>query len=201
MLGLIGRRAADTRIIGPRVYIRPPLRSDEDAWVHIRRISRSFLEPWEPSWPSDATSSNGFRRRLKRFKEDWDAGLGYAFFIFGVESDVLLGGITLTNLRRGVSQSGSIGYWIGQPYARQGFMAEAIQLVLDYAFSQLDLHRVEAACLPSNEASRALLLKSGFRQEGLAREYLCIAGKWQDHVTFGVLRGDKRPAVAADYET
>ena len=80
-------------------------------------------------------------------------------------------------------------------------MAEAIQLVLDYAFSQLDLHRVEAACLPSNLASRALLLKSGFRQEGLAREYLCIAGKWQDHVTFGVLRADKRPAIQVAYET
>jgi len=200
MLGLIGRRPPATRIIGPRVHIRPPMRGDQDAWIEIRRDSRAFLEPWEPTWPTDATSPTGFRRRLRRFTGDWETGHGHAFFVFENAEDRLVGGITLSNVRRGVSQSASVGYWIGKPYARQGYMAEALQLTMDFAFSHLDLHRLEAACLPSNEASRKLLLKAGFRQEGLAREYLCIAGRWQDHVTFGVLRNDPRPSVRVTYE-
>ena len=200
MLGLIGRRPPATRIIGPSVHIRPPARGDQEAWIEIRRDSRAFLEPWEPTWPADATSATGFRRRLRRFTGDWDTGHGHAFLIFENAEDRLVGGITLSNVRRGVSQSASVGYWIGRRFARRGYMAEALQLAMDFAFSHLDLHRVEAACLPSNEASRKLLLKAGFRHEGLAREYLCIAGRWQDHVTFGILRTDPRPSVPVTYE-
>ena len=72
-------------------------------------------------------------------------------------------------------------------------MTEAVGCVLDYAFDTLKLHRVEAACLPSNEASRRLLQKCGFREEGLARQYLKINGRWCDHVTYGILQSDLRP--------
>lgn len=177
---------------GQNIYLRAPRRSDQRQWMDVRRLSRDFLQPWEPTWPPDATERTAFRRRLRRFTEDWHDGTAYAFFLFDRKTDDLLGGITLSNLRRGVTQSGTIGYWMGKPYARRGHMNEAVHLVLDFAFETLGLHRVEAACLVHNEASRRLLIKVGFTEEGLARRYLCIDGKWQDHRTFGILRTDPR---------
>jgi [ribosomal protein S5]-alanine N-acetyltransferase len=195
VLGFITGRAPTHRVVGPRVMLRPPQRADERQWVEIRRVSRDFLVPWEPTWPSDASTPAAFHRRLKRFHAEWREAAIYAFFIFDKTDETLLGGITLSNVRRGVSQSGSIGYWIGKPHARNGYMSEAVQLMLSFAFDTLRLHRVEAACLPSNEASRDVLAKAGFTQEGLARRYLRINGEWRDHVTFGILRDDPRPSV------
>lgn len=181
---------------GPRVSIRPPRRGDVRAWLDIRSRSKTFLEPWEPAWSRDALTAAAFRRRVARIESEWRSGIGYGFFIVENESDTLLGGITLANVRHGVVESANVGYWIGEPHARQGHMAEALQICLDFAFRKLRLHRIEAACLIDNEASRNLLLKSGFQAEGRARKYLCIAGRWQDHDTFGILRTDDRPAVS-----
>lgn len=194
MIGLFANRMPGVRIDGPRVYIRPPRRRDERQWVEIRRISREFLVPWEPSWPADAATGIAFRRRYRRFCDDWRARSGFAFFIFEQGSDRLLGGITLSNVRRGVSQSGSIGYWMGKPYAGKGYMSEAVGLILHFCFDTLGLNRVEAACLLHNDASRTLLTKLGFTEEGIARNYLCINGRWQDHVTYAILRDDPRPS-------
>ena len=181
-----------TLLRGKNVYLRAPRSGDRRQWMDVRRVSRDYLQPWEPTWPEDAVERTAFRRRLRRFREDWRDGTSYPFFIFRRETDDLLGGITLSNLRRGVTQAGTIGYWMGLPYARRGHMAEAVGLVLDFAFDDLRLHRVEAACLVHNEASSKLLLKLGFSEEGLARQYLCIDGRWQDHRTFGILRSDRR---------
>lgn len=194
-LGLFPRRAPALRLIGPRVHIRCPRAGDQRAWIAIRRESKRFLEPWEPLWPRDALTPRGFRRRLARFHSEWRAGTGFGFFIFTNEGERLVGGVTLANVRRGVVQSANVGYWTGEPFIRQGYMAEALQLSLDFAFRKLQLHRIEAACLTHNEASRQLLLKTGFRSEGIARRYLCIAGQWQDHETFAILSSDPRPAV------
>jgi ribosomal-protein-alanine N-acetyltransferase len=184
-------RAEPFRLLGERVYLRPPERGDYEAWASLRARSRSFLIPWEPSWPADALSRASFRARIARYAEDWRTDQAYNFFVFSHE-DVLLGGIGLSNVRRGVAETASLGYWIGEPYARQGYMSAALPLVLDFAFGRLRLHRVEAACLPTNIPSRALLKKVGFQQEGLARQYLCIQGKWQDHLLFAILREDWR---------
>jgi len=180
---------------GPRVFLRPPRWSDQQAWISLRGASRSFLEPWEPAWSRDALTPAAFRRRVRRIEQEWRAGNGYGFFIFRNDSQALLGGITLANVRRGVVESANIGYWTGAEHARKGYMAEALQIMLDFSFGKLHLHRIEAACLVHNEASRELLLKSGFQLEGRARKYLCINGRWQDHDTFGILRSDDRPAV------
>lgn len=195
MFGLLANRMPSTRIDGSHVYIRPPRRGDERQWVRLRHASRDFLIPWEPSWPSDAATPAAYRRRYRRFCEDWRARTGFAFFVFEQGSDRLLGGITLSNVRRGVSQSGSIGYWMGEPHAGKGHMSEAVALVLYFSFETLGLNRVEAACLLHNEASRRLLRKLGFKEEGIARRYLCINGKWQDHMTHAILHGDPRPSV------
>jgi ribosomal-protein-alanine N-acetyltransferase len=104
----------------------------------------------------------------------------------------LVGAITLDNIRRGPSQAGTIGYWIGQPFARQGLMREAILAMVHHSFTSLDLSRVEAACLPENAASRGVLEKTGFKYEGVAQSYLQIAGRWRNHVLYAALRADRR---------
>ncbi len=195
MFGLLSQNEPSVRLVGPKIVIRPLQRQDEKQWAEIREVSRSFLEHWEPKWPGDATSTAAFRRRMKRFAAEWRDGITYSFLIFDRADGTLYGGITLSNVRRGVAQAGSVGYWIGEPHARRGFMSEALQLLLNFSFETLGLHRVEAACLPSNGPSRGLLEKSGFIQEGLARRYLRINGIWQDHVCYAVLRTDPRPVV------
>jgi [ribosomal protein S5]-alanine N-acetyltransferase len=178
------------RLTGDRVFLRPPERGDYEAWARLRARSRDFLVPWEPSWPPDALSRASFRARVTRYAEDWRTDQAYNFFIFA-HDETLVGGIGLSNVRRGVAESASLGYWVGEPFARQGYMTATLPLVIDFGFERLGLHRLEAACLPSNTPSRALLAKAGFHQEGCAREYLCIACKWQDHLLFAILRGDR----------
>lgn len=195
MLGLSFRRSPKVQLTGPRVHIRPPETGDRAQWLALREASKAFLQPWEPTWAPDAVTRQGFMRRLHRFQANWDSGESYPFFILTNHGNKLAGGVTLSNIRRGVSQAASVGYWVGESFARQGIMSEGLNLTLDYAFKMLNLHRVEAACLPHNAASRGLLEKCGFREEGLARQYLCINGRWQDHVTYGILRTDPRPLL------
>ncbi len=171
-----------------RVYLRFPVQRDWRNWAALRAESRDFLAPWEPTWAYDALTRGAFRRRLKMYKTEMRQGVTYSFLIFRRVDDVLLGGITLSNLRRGVAQSATLGYWIGSPHCNQGYMTDSLAAILEFAFSRIGLHRIEAACLPANEASRRLLLRSGFREEGYAREYLRISGRWQDHQLFAILR-------------
>jgi ribosomal-protein-alanine N-acetyltransferase len=176
------------RLERSRVYLRFPVQRDWRNWAALRAESRDFLAPWEPTWAYDALTRGAFRRRLKMYKSEMRQGVTYSFLIFRRVDDVLLGGITLSNLRRGVAQSATLGYWIGSPHGNQGYMTDSLAAILEFAFSRIGLHRVEAACLPANEASRRLLLRSGFREEGYAREYLRISGRWQDHQLFAILR-------------
>lgn len=192
---LFGNALPRIRLDGPRVVLRPPLRRDAPAWTSLRRQSADFLKPWEPAWPNDALTPSAFHRRRLQLLADWRARTGYGFLVFRRGDGALVGGITLSNVRRGVASTGSLGYWTGAPFARQGFMTEAVGCVLGFAFGQLGLHRVEAACLERNTASSGLLVKCGFAREGLARGYLKIDGRWQDHVTFAILRDDPRPRV------
>jgi [ribosomal protein S5]-alanine N-acetyltransferase len=176
---------------GDGVYLRAPQMSDYSEWTTLREASRAFLTPWEPTWPSDDLSRSAFRRRLRRYAEDQRADTSYAFFLFRKADDALVGGLTLANIRRGVAQAGSLGYWTGEPFARRGLMTGALHGLVPFAFGSLRLHRLEAACIPSNAASIRLLEKMGFVREGYAREYLCINGLWQDHLLFARLNGDR----------
>lgn len=174
-------------IKGESVYLRYPRVADYAAWSHLRGESRAFLSPWEPSWATDELTKGAFRRRLKRYAHDSRLDQAYAFFVFRKEGDELLGGCTLSNVRRGVTQCCALGYWIGERFARQGFMYDAVKALVPFIFKTLGLHRIEAACLTDNDASKSLLIKIGFKQEGLARRYLQINGDWQDHVLFALL--------------
>jgi ribosomal-protein-alanine N-acetyltransferase len=173
---------------GETVRLRPPRSSDYRAWAELRAASRGFLQPWEPTWPSDDLTRTAFRRRLSIYARDQELGQGYALFVFRKADDRLVGGVNLRDVRRGVSQSAAFGYWVGQPFARQGYIGDAVRTVSAFAFQSLGLHRLEAACLPENEASRRLLLRAGFEPEGRARGYLKINGVWRDHLLFGLVR-------------
>jgi ribosomal-protein-alanine N-acetyltransferase len=180
-------------IVGERVVLRAPQTSDYAEWAALREASRAFLTPWEPSWPPDDLTRGSFRRRIKRYTEDQRSDLAYPFFIFRKLDSVLVGGLTLANIRRGCAQTGNLGYWTGAAHARKGYMTAAVTSFLPFAFQTLRLHRIEAACIPANAASIRLLEKTGFRREGFAREYLCIAGVWQDHLLYARLKNDPPP--------
>jgi ribosomal-protein-alanine N-acetyltransferase len=167
--------------------IRVPEMSDYEQWAALRAVSREFLTPWEPIWPANDLTRTAFRSRIRQYWRDIDEDAAYPYFIFDAQGQVLVGALTLSNVRRGVAQTGTLGYWIGLPHARQGYMTSAVRLTLDFAFRHLGLHRVEASCLPHNQASIRLLQKCGFAREGLARGYLKIAGEWRDHLLFARL--------------
>ena|SRR5579872_1080665 len=179
-----------TTVSGNGVFLRSPQLIDYAEWAALREESRAFLTPWEPSWPVDDLTRAAFRRRLKRYAEDQRTDQAYAFLIFRSDDSALVGGLTLANIRRGVAQAGSIGYWVGAPHNRRGYMSAAVHALMPFAFDTLRLHRLEAACIPSNAASIRLLEKCGFKREGYARDYLCINGVWQDHLLYGRLKGD-----------
>lgn len=177
---------------GQGLVLRAPVMSDYSQWSDLRERSRAFLTPWEPIWPSDDLTRSGFRRRLRRYAEDIAEDRAYPFVVVREDDSALVGGVTLANVRRGIVQAGTIGYWIGAPFAGRGYMTSALRVLLPTLFGELNLHRVEAACIPSNLASVKVLEKCGFAREGLARRYLCINGVWQDHYLYGLLDEDVR---------
>lgn len=173
-----------------RTFLREPMPRDWQAWAELRSASREFLAPWEPVWAADGLSRANYRRRLRRLARDEADDLGYAYFLFRRADEALLGGVTLGNVQRGAAQSATVGYWMGQRFAGFGYMTEALGAVLAHAFGPLGLHRIEAACMPENERSRRLLDRWGFREEGLARQYLKINGVWHDHALYALLAAD-----------
>src|SRR5690606_36980831 len=192
MIGMPFQRRNSTALRGQRVYLREPQMGDFEVWARLREQSRAFLVPWEPSWNDYDLTKSGFRHRVKRAQDEMAEGTAYPFFIFRNNDRQLVGGIPLANIRHGVAQNGMVGYWSGATYAGKGYMTEALSLVISFAFEQLRLHRIEAACIPHNVRSVRLLEKAGFKREGLLRSYLKINGFWQDHLLFALLEGDIR---------
>ncbi|EBA09147.1 GNAT family N-acetyltransferase [Sagittula stellata] len=180
------------RIETERLTLRPPMHSDYTPWQTLRSESRGFLVPWEPTWAADHLSRKAFTNRVYWASRSISGGTAVPLFLIRREDDALVGAITLDNIRRGPAQAGTLGYWTGQPYARNGYMAEAIAAVTHHAFERLGLSRLEAACLPENTASRGLLERSGFKYEGVAQSYLQINGRWRTHVLYACLRSDRR---------
>ena len=191
LFGVLGRRGMP--IVGEGLYLRPSELRDFVDWTSLREQSRAFLTPWEPVWPADDLTRPSFRYRVKRHAEEMARDEAYSFFIFRESDDVLLGGLSFGYVRRGVSQSASLGYWMGEPYAGKGYMTRAVRLACAYIFEKQGLHRIEAACLPTNEPSKRLLTRVGFHQEGYARSYLNINGEWRDHLLFALLDRDLAP--------
>ena len=177
-------------LLGSRVTLRAARAADYEEWADLRRKSRDFLKPFEPRWSESDLSRRVFLSRLKRAREEAHQGTDYSFLVFlrSPDREVLVGGITLSNIRRRAAQYVTLGYWMGQDFVGQGLMTEAVGAVTPFAFDTLGLHRIHAAFLPTNAASRRVLEKNGFREEGYAENYLQIDGKWCDHVLFGLTR-------------
>jgi [ribosomal protein S5]-alanine N-acetyltransferase len=185
MRSLVGKKKiANALQVGFRVYIRSPKSSDCDEFIALNHASRRFYR----GWASAITQPQQFANYLKRCCQSDHAG----FLIFRLEDDAILGSINLSQIFRGGFQSAYMGYQIGAPYANQGYMTEAVQLTLRYAFTKLKLHRVEANIQPNNVPSKALVKRLGFTLEGYSRRYLKISGRWRDHERWAILAEDWR---------
>ncbi len=186
---------------GPHVVLRAPRARDYDDWYALRRKSRDFLRPFEPRWTEADLNRRAYRLRLNRGRQAALAGTDYAFFLFEKTpaDEILVGGLTISNVRRRAAQFGTLGYWMGSDFAGRGLMTEAVGVLMPYFFETLGLHRLQAAFLPHNVASRRVLEKNGFREEGYAENYLQIDGRWADHVLFALTRErwDSRPRVGS----
>ena len=178
------------KLTGERVFLRPPKRRDALKWQKLRMSSKSFLVPWEPSWDASSCTRRAYLRYFKNSNYLANMDRAYSFLIFKTDDKTLLGGINIGNVRRGVSQSASLGYWIGEKYSRNGYMKEALKLLIPSLFVDLRLNRIEAATLEENIASKNLLKKIGFKKEGVLRKYLKINGNWRDHILYGLLEND-----------
>ncbi|MEM6324978.1 MAG: GNAT family protein, partial [Pseudomonadota bacterium] len=170
-------RRRKLRLVTDRLFLRPPSHADFRAWTGLRSASADFLKPWEPSWSRDHLSRKAFTNRVYWAQRAINGKTAVPLFLFQQDTNALIGAITLDNIRRGPAQSGTLGYWIGASFARKGYMKEAIEAVVHHGFTELDLSRIEAACLPENLASRGVLEKSGFKYEGVAQSYLQINGR------------------------
>jgi [ribosomal protein S5]-alanine N-acetyltransferase len=188
MLGLKRRVRVETE----RMTLRLPEHGDWRQWSELRDASAEFLSKWEPVWATDHLTRRSFTNRVYWAQRAEAQGTALPMLLIRREDNQLLGALTLDNIRRGPAQAGTLGYWIGQPYSRQGYMREAILALTHHAFTRLDLSRMEAACLPENAPSRGVLEKCGFKYEGVAQSYLQINGRWRNHVLYANLRGDRR---------
>lgn len=197
-MSLLRRSAPGPVLRTPRLRLRPPRMADFTGWARLRRDSEAFLKPWEPAWAPDHLTDRAFRERVRWAALSVAEGRAFPFLLVGAEDDDVRGAITVDNIRRGPAMTATLGYWIGAPYARQGLMREALGAVRGYIFDDLGLSRIEAACLPDNAASRALLEKTGFKYEGVAQSYLQIAGRWRTHVLYAALRDDRRGRAEVD---
>ncbi|MCZ0812699.1 MAG: GNAT family N-acetyltransferase [Pseudomonadota bacterium] len=184
------------RIETERLTLRQPVLTDYREWSALREESAAFLIPWEPTWADDHLARKAFSNRVYWAQRSIAHCTALPLFLIRREDNVLVGAITLDNIRRGPAQAGTLGYWTGAAFARQGYMREAILAVVHHAFERLDLSRIEAACLPENQASRGLLEKCGFKYEGVAQSYLQINGRWRTHVLYASLRRDRRGRTA-----
>lgn len=178
-------------LVGQRVLLRPLSIKDCNAWLHLRNLSKDSLQKWEPLWPRDAAATAFYMRQWRRLMRRWIQDREYAFGLFQHDKaggeGALVGGLTLTDIKRDVTQAATLGYWMGKPYMGQGLMREGAAILLDFAFDTLKLHRVEASCMPTNPQSLGLLQKLGFEKIGLARGYMKINGQWEDHELLQIL--------------
>jgi ribosomal-protein-alanine N-acetyltransferase len=185
-------RGRKLRLDTERMILRAPVHGDYRAWADLREESREFLVPWEPTWAPDHLTRKSFTNRVYWAQRSIANGTAVPLFLIRREDEALMGAITLDNIRRGPAQAGTTGYWVGAPFARQGYMREALLALVHHAFAGMDLSRIEAGCLPENTPSRRLLEACGYKYEGVAQSYLQINGRWRNHVLYANLRHDRR---------
>ena len=173
-------------LVNNDVTLRKPEIDDHQDWASLRDKSRDHLVAWEENWPPEELSLSAFKKRLRSYEQEMSKGAGLHLLIIRREDRRLLGGASLTNIRYGASRSGLLGYWLGVENTGHGYASSAVEALMRHAFEGIELNRLEAACQPENSASRKLLERCGFQEEGLAKEYLRINGRWRDHMIYAV---------------
>ena len=177
-------------ITGQKVILRPPQYSDWKAWADERKKNKLYLQPWEPLWSINELERSSFVKRVRMFERLSHNDQAYSFLIYKSDNEDFIGEVNISNVQRGIIQSCTIGYWIAKDCEGKGMMSETLELVKEFIFNELKLHRIEAACLPHNMPSLKLLLKNGFIKEGTARKLLKINDKWQDHTVLSFILDD-----------
>jgi ribosomal-protein-alanine N-acetyltransferase len=177
-------------ITGRKVILRPPQYSDWKAWADERKKNKLYLQPWEPLWSINELERSSFVKRVRMFERLSHNDQAYSFLIFTSDNEDFIGEVNISNVLRGIIQSCTIGYWIAKDCEGKGMMSESLELVKEFIFNELKLHRIEAACLPHNMPSLKVLLKNGFIEEGTARKLLKINDKWQDHTVLSFILDD-----------
>jgi len=171
---------------GP-VGIRPLRRGDSSRWREIRLANEEWLLPWEPSSPlpwAERSSRTAFHSMRRAIQAQARSGQALPFAI--TYEGRLAGQLTIGNIVRGSFQSGYAGYWIDGRLAGRGIMPTALALAVDHCFGPVGLHRVEVNVRPENTASRRVVDKLGFREEGRHLRLLLIDGGWRDHIGYAL---------------
>lgn len=176
------------RLFGRRVTLRPLTAQDFSSWQEVRHRNDDWLTPWEPRRPPsqlDPTiNRDAYLARCAARERDGAAGLAFGFGVFVDQQ--FAGEVNLNHVVRGAMQSATIGYWVDRDLAGRGLIAESVVVVAQFAFEQLDLHRLEICIVPRNTNSRRVMEKLAIREEGVALRYLEINGVWEDHVRYGL---------------
>lgn len=172
----------DATLTGKRVFFRAPSRRDAAEFIALNRESAAFHK----GLVSPPTNAEQFADFLQRFRRP-DCS---CFLVCRVEDGAIIGAINLSQIFLGGFRSAYLGYYVGAPHAAQGYMSEALRLILQYAFRRLKLHRIEANIQPGNVSSIALVKRAGFVREGYSRRYLKVCGLWRDHERWAVLAED-----------
>ena len=178
----------EKKLIGEKVLLRKPKIDNWKEWAELRQRSRNFLQPWEPKWPDNFLTRESFTSFVNISNISLKKKDNYNYFIFNKQTNSLMGGISLTNYKSEAYKSITIGYWMGKEYAGKGYMRDALNLICEYCFNDLNLNRIEAACLPKNLVSKKVLLNVGFKVEGYAKKYLNINGKLEDHLLLAKIK-------------
>jgi [ribosomal protein S5]-alanine N-acetyltransferase len=181
-------RTSSVELRGRRIVLRPLTPADWEAWREVRIRAREWLTKWEPrpasGYPDPVEDRRAFLARCGARDRERELGSGFGFGIF--VGSQFAGEINLNSIQRGPFQNAYVGYWIDEAQAGNGYVPEAVVLVLRFAFEELGLHRVQIAIIPRNSASRRVVSKLGLREEGVAQRYLEINGVWEDHVRYAM---------------
>lgn len=188
------------RLTTARLVLRPPRTNDVGELRRLLRHNHAHLKPWNPAPRpgEDPTSITEVSNTVLRQRREWKHGRGFVFML-ALRSDParFIGKVALNGIMRGAMHGAYLGYWMDVDHQGDGLCTESIRAVLDFAFGDAELHRVQAAIMPRNVKSLRVIEKLAFRREGYAERYLQIGGKWEDHILFARTREEHAPSKSA----
>lgn len=172
---------------GRQIYVKSVEESDTEALWKLEVDNRGFFQRFTGLRGDEFYTREGQLERIRKARESSEADQAYLYMIGLRDTETIIGEIMLTEVVRGDLQSCWIGYFLDRDHNGKGYMTEAVQMVVRFAFQELKFHRIEAGVMPHNLGSIRVLLKAGFHKEGIARKNVKINGKWEDHQTLALL--------------